>query len=118
HRRAAAGRRPAHAALAQPEPTNARGRHGAEHPRWRGSGGVDRIPAIRNQREMSMRKPVLTVVAIAALVSFGSIRRAAADEVGELYVKKCASCHGRDGKGNTVMGKKLTIRDLTDAANM
>ena len=65
-----------------------------------------------------MRKTGLTVIAIASLMSFGSIRRAAADEVSDLYVKKCASCHGRDGKGNTIMGKKLTIRDLTNAENM
>lgn len=27
----------------------------------------------------------------------------------------CTSCHGADGKGETKMGKKLKIRDLTDA---
>lgn len=26
----------------------------------------------------------------------------------------CAKCHGEDGKGNTKMGKKLSIADLTD----
>lgn len=28
----------------------------------------------------------------------------------------CSSCHGADGKGETKMGKKLKIKDLTDAA--
>ena len=27
----------------------------------------------------------------------------------------CAKCHGDDGKGQTKMGKKLSIRDLSDA---
>jgi cytochrome c553 len=27
----------------------------------------------------------------------------------------CAKCHGADGKGQTKMGKKLSIRDFTDA---
>jgi cytochrome c553 len=27
----------------------------------------------------------------------------------------CAKCHGAEGKGDTKMGKKLEIRDLTDA---
>jgi cytochrome c553 len=27
----------------------------------------------------------------------------------------CAKCHGENGKGETKMGKKLGIRDLTDA---
>ena len=28
---------------------------------------------------------------------------------------ECASCHGADGKGQTKQGKKLKIRDYTDA---
>jgi len=34
----------------------------------------------------------------------------------ELYNKSCASCHGKDGAGNTTMGKKKGARDYTDAA--
>ena len=30
------------------------------------------------------------------------------------YTKHCASCHGKDGKGQTTMGKKLEVKDLTD----
>ena len=29
--------------------------------------------------------------------------------------EKCAKCHGDDGKGETKMGKKLSIRDLSNA---
>jgi cytochrome c553 len=29
--------------------------------------------------------------------------------------KSCAKCHGEDGKGQTKMGQKLGIKDLTDA---
>ncbi len=65
-----------------------------------------------------MRKTGFTVIAIAGLMSFGSMRSARADETADLYVKKCAVCHGRDGKGNTIMGKKLAIQDLTNAAEM
>lgn len=28
---------------------------------------------------------------------------------------KCASCHGKEGKGDTEMGKKRHARDLSDA---
>ena len=31
------------------------------------------------------------------------------------YEKECAKCHGKDGKGQTMMGRKLEIKDLTDA---
>lgn len=27
----------------------------------------------------------------------------------------CASCHGKDGSGNTMMGKKLGVKDYRDA---
>ena len=32
-----------------------------------------------------------------------------------LWSDNCAKCHGADGKGETKMGKKLGIADLTDA---
>jgi len=30
-----------------------------------------------------------------------------------LFGSKCAACHGPDGKGQTTMGKKLGVKDLT-----
>ena len=32
------------------------------------------------------------------------------------WKEHCAKCHGDDGKGETKMGRKLSIADLTDAA--
>jgi cytochrome c1 len=29
--------------------------------------------------------------------------------------KSCKKCHGDDGKGDTKMGKKLEVKDMTDA---
>jgi mono/diheme cytochrome c family protein len=29
----------------------------------------------------------------------------------ELYLSKCATCHGADGAGKTAMGKKLKVQD-------
>lgn len=39
-----------------------------------------------------------------------------AADVAANWENHCASCHGADGKGDTKMGKKLKIKDLTDAA--
>jgi cytochrome c553 len=47
--------------------------------------------------------------AMAALIS------ASAADVKENWDKNCAKCHGPDGKGQTKMGQKLEIKDLTDA---
>ena len=40
---------------------------------------------------------------------------ASAGEAKENFEKSCAKCHGLDGKGQTKMGAKLGIKDLTDA---
>jgi mono/diheme cytochrome c family protein len=34
----------------------------------------------------------------------------------DLYLNKCATCHGPDGAGKTAMGKKLKIKDVHEAA--
>jgi cytochrome c6 len=39
---------------------------------------------------------------------------ARAEDAGSIWATKCASCHGKDGKGGTMMGRKLAIKDLTD----
>lgn len=38
-----------------------------------------------------------------------------AADVAANWENHCTSCHGPDGRGQTKMGKKLKIRDLTDA---
>ncbi len=39
----------------------------------------------------------------------------AADTGADIFATKCASCHGKDGAGNTPMGKNLKLRDLGSA---
>jgi mono/diheme cytochrome c family protein len=58
-------------------------------------------------------RTTLTLLAAAFLtVAFTGTARA---DAAEIYGKKCASCHGKDGKGQTATGKKLSVKDLTDA---
>lgn len=59
-----------------------------------------------------MKKSVLTVLVISALTLTYSTARA---DVLENWSKHCASCHGKDGKGETKAGKKAGVKDLTDA---
>lgn len=40
---------------------------------------------------------------------------ARASEVADLFSDKCSVCHGDDGKGQTLMGKKFHARDFTAA---
>jgi len=40
---------------------------------------------------------------------------ASAADVQANWTKHCASCHGKEGKGDTKAGKKAEVKDLTDA---
>jgi cytochrome c553 len=40
---------------------------------------------------------------------------ASAGDAKENWEKACAKCHGSDGKGDTKLGKKSEVKDLTDA---
>jgi mono/diheme cytochrome c family protein len=40
---------------------------------------------------------------------------ARAGDAKDLYEQTCTKCHGADGKGDTKMGKKLGVRDYSDA---
>lgn len=59
---------------------------------------------------MKKVKICLTVLALAA--SAAALR---ADDANANWEKSCQKCHGADGKGDTKMGKKLDIKDFTDA---
>jgi cytochrome c553 len=39
-----------------------------------------------------------------------------AADVAENWTKNCASCHGKDGKGQTKAGRMAGVKDQTDAA--
>jgi len=49
------------------------------------------------------------------LVALSFALPAFADEGADTFDKKCASCHGKDGKGTTKMGEKLKVKDMTAA---
>ena len=48
------------------------------------------------------------------LIAAGALSASAADAKAT-YESTCAKCHGADGKGQTVMGKKNGAKDYTDA---
>ncbi len=49
-----------------------------------------------------------------ALLVAGAISATAADAKA-VWEKDCSKCHGANGKGQTTMGKKLGVKDYTDA---
>jgi cytochrome c6 len=56
-----------------------------------------------------MKRFAMSVLAFALLTAAGAAR---AEGAAALFQKKCATCHGMDGKGQTKMGEKMGIKDL------
>ena len=54
-------------------------------------------------------------ISLLLTVIVGSAGIAAAADASATWNANCASCHGKDGSGNTMMGKKLNIKDYRDA---
>ena len=59
-----------------------------------------------------MRISRIILPALAAGMVLSTSRIASAQDAGDLYKTKCATCHGADGKGDAPVGKKLGIRDF------
>lgn len=64
---------------------------------------------------MSMKIRPLAKITMAAFLLAGALGWSAkAGDVTGIWNMNCAACHGKDGKGQTMMGRKLGIKDLTD----
>ncbi len=52
---------------------------------------------------------------LATLVLAGTTAALSAADATANWEKQCQKCHGADGNGQTPMGKKLGLKDMTDA---
>jgi mono/diheme cytochrome c family protein len=57
-----------------------------------------------------MKRKILLFLTI--MITSASIGFAA--DVAATWAQNCASCHGKDGSGSTMMGKKLGVKDYRD----
>lgn len=62
-----------------------------------------------------MKTSRFVVISFSLAVAAATLAAFAAD-AGANWTEHCAKCHGPDGKGQTKMGKKLGLRDLSDGA--
>jgi len=60
-----------------------------------------------------MNKTTKLIAAGAAFALAAALSQAA--PAAENWENHCAKCHGADGKGQTKVGKKLNLKDYTDA---
>lgn len=62
---------------------------------------------------LSMKHRIQLTLAVIALAGFATAANAA--PVAENWENHCTKCHGDDGKGKTKAGRKLDVKDYTDA---
>ena len=63
---------------------------------------------------MIMKSKLSSRIALGALLMGCVVGWSAQADVASTWAMNCAACHGKDGKGQTMMGRKLSIRDMTD----
>jgi mono/diheme cytochrome c family protein len=56
-----------------------------------------------------------TKILLATLALAASTAAVSAGDAAAIFEKQCQKCHGADGTGQTPMGKKLALKDFTDA---
>jgi cytochrome c553 len=59
-----------------------------------------------------MKKTIALSLLVSAFLTTASYAATAADN----WDNNCAKCHGTDGSGGTKMGKRLKVKDYTDAS--
>ena len=54
---------------------------------------------------------------IAASVLLGAWSAGAQQDAKDIYLDKCAVCHGADGSGKTAKGRKLKVKDVRETVS-
>ena len=67
------------------------------------------VRSLRGKDNLMKRKMFVFATIIIASAGIGFGADAAAN-----WAQHCASCHGKDGSGSTMMGKKLGVKDYRD----
>jgi mono/diheme cytochrome c family protein len=61
-----------------------------------------------------MRRTI--TVLSAALLGATTLAQAQGKTASDIYLDKCAVCHGADGAGKTAKGKKIKVKDVRETA--
>jgi len=84
-------------------------------PHWQQGPEFGPRPAGKAIMQLMLTIMKRTKICLIILTLAASARFVCAGDANENWDKNCKKCHGADGKGQTAMGKKLELKDLTDA---
>jgi cytochrome c553 len=62
-----------------------------------------------------MKIKLILITAIAMSLTAIPLTHAGTVDAAKIWVKDCAACHGKDGKGRTRAGRIAKVKDMTDA---
>ena len=65
--------------------------------------------------ETSLRNIMRKILTLSIAIMAAATLSVSAADAKATYEKDCAKCHGKDGKGQTITGKKQGAKDYTDA---
>lgn len=68
--------------------------------------------ALDKEKIHYMKLPIQRTSICAAFMLAASANAWAQGDAKDLYLSKCATCHGPDGAGKTAKGKKLKVQDV------
>ncbi|MCE0497291.1 MAG: cytochrome c [Methylacidiphilales bacterium] len=63
---------------------------------------------------MKLKSKLSSKIVVVALLVGCLVGWSARADAPAAWATNCAACHGKDGKGSTMMGRRLSIKDLTD----
>ncbi|HKT80939.1 MAG TPA: cytochrome c [Vicinamibacterales bacterium] len=70
---------------------------------------------MKNMKKMN-KTLMIAGVALSVVAGFASRANAQGKTAEEVYLDKCAVCHGPDGAGKTAKGRKLKVKDVRETA--
>jgi cytochrome c553 len=65
-------------------------------------------------QQTTQTTPMKKILILTLAITSTALLSASAGDAKEIYEKACAKCHGKDGKGDTKMGKKSGAKDYTN----
>jgi cytochrome c553 len=69
----------------------------------------------RHKHQLKRKEIMKKILVLATIFGFAAVLSARAADAKANWDSLCAKCHGAEGKGDTKMGQKLGVKDMTDA---
>jgi len=77
--------------------------------------GTGTAPMGVTTQQQPINRTMKKILVLATIFGFTAVLNVSAADAKANWDSLCAKCHGAEGKGDTKIGQKLGVKDLTDA---